>query len=179
MTAALVLIAIILIRTLVPLGILRWPFWAALACILADASDSILQDAFSAHSLDGVYHNVDKAFDIYYLAIEAFAVRRWAEPMVRNTAWALFALRMAAVAVFEVTDVRQVFFFGPNVFENFYLFIAGMRTIDPAHRVGSGRQLALIVAAVAAPKLLQEYVMHFREYQTWHFVKHNILFWPG
>jgi hypothetical protein len=55
--------------------------------------------------------------------------------------------------------------------------MAGMRSIDPAFRLGSWRQTALIVLAVGAPKLLQEYVMHYREAATWHFVKENILLW--
>lgn len=172
-----VFLMILAVRGAVPLLVLRWPFWAALACIPADAFDSIIQDALGVHPLEGHYHNVDKAFDIYYLAIEAWVARSWPDLLARATALVLFGLRLLAVILFEITDSRGLFLIGPNVFENFYLFVAGMRTIDPGYRVTSRWQLAAIVVFVGLPKLLQEYVMHYREAETWKFVKENILLW--
>jgi hypothetical protein len=173
-----VLVLIILIRGLVPFLIFRWNFAGALLCIPADASDSILQDAFGAEPLAGHYHLVDKSFDIYYLLIECVvAAWLWRDPLARWTAIGLFALRASGVLFFELTEFRGTFLFAPNVFENFYLFVAGMRSIDPAYRIPSARWLAVIVVAVGAPKLLQEYVMHYREAATWHVVKENILLW--
>ena len=169
---------IVVVRTVVPLAVFRWPFWGALACILADASDSILQDAFGVEVISA-YHNFDKAFDLYYLSVEAFvAWRTWDDPLARWTAVVLLALRAAAVIAFELTGVRQLFLFpGPNIFENFYLWTAGMRRIDPDYRLRSWRHLALILLITGLPKMLQEYVMHYREAQTWHFVKENVLLW--
>lgn len=173
-----VLLLIIAIRGGAPFLILRWQFAGGLLCILADASDSILQDAFGAEPLAGHYHLVDKSFDIYYLAFECFvALWRWTDPLARVAAATLFALRAVGVVVFELTDFRATFLFAPNVFENFYLFIAGMRSVDPKFRIKSWPWLVAIVVAVGAPKLLQEYVMHYREAATWHFVKENILLW--
>lgn len=174
----LVLALIVAIRAFVPLLIFRWNFVGGLLSIPADASDSILQDAFGVEPLAGHYHLVDKSFDIYYLAIEAFvAYRLWGDFLAGRAMLALFALRAGGVAFFELTDVRQTFLFTPNVVENFYLFVAGMRSIDPTFRVPNWRWLAVIIIAVGAPKLLQEYVMHYRQAQTWHFVKENILLW--
>ena len=59
----LALVLIIAIRGLVPLLLLRWPFWGALACIVADVSDSAIQDLFGVNVLGGAYHGFDKAFD--------------------------------------------------------------------------------------------------------------------
>ena len=166
------------VRLGVPLAIFRWPFWAALACIAADGFDSIIQDAVGIHPLEGHYHNFDKAFDIYYLAIEATLAWRWRDAWARATALSLFGLRLLAVALFELTNERWLFFaVGPNVFENFYLFIAGMLTIDAAYRIRSPGQLAAILVFVGAPKVFQEYVMHYREASTWNFVKENVLLW--
>ena len=176
---ALVLVLIVAIRGLTPIAVLRWPFWGGLACILADASDSILQDALGVEPLKGHYHNVDKGFDIYYLGFEAWVARSWADLLAKWTALALFGLRVAAAVAFEVSESRWLFLVGPNIFENFFLFVAGMRFLDPAYRIGSPWRLALIVVFVGAPKVLQEYAMHYREFQTWHFVKENILFWGG
>lgn len=173
-----VLLLIVAIRALVPLLIFRWNFVGGLLSIPADASDSILQDAFGVEPLAGHYHLVDKGFDLYYLAIEAFvAYRLWGDLLAGWAMVGLFTLRAGGVAFFELTDIRQTFFFTPNVVENFYLVVAGLRSIDPTFRISNWRWLALIIVVVGAPKLLQEYVMHYREAHTWHFVKENILMW--
>lgn len=173
-----VFLLIFLVRGGVPLLILRWPFWAGLLCIAADAFDSIIQDVLGVEPLEGHYHQVDKAFDIYYLAIEAWVALHWDDALARLAALVFFSLRLLAVVLFEVTDERWLFFIGPNIFENFFLFVAGMLTLDPAFRVRSPLMLAAIVAFVGAPKVLQEYVMHYREAATFEFVKDNILlFW--
>jgi hypothetical protein len=52
-----------------------------------------------------------------------------------------------------------------------------MLTIDARWRIPSPLHLAGIVAFVGAPKILQEYVMHYREAQTWEFVKEDIFRW--
>jgi hypothetical protein len=173
----LVFLMILAVRGIVPLFVFRWPFWAALACIPADSFDSVIQDALDVHPLEGHYHNVDKAFDIYYLAIEALVASRWPDVVARLTAIALFGLRLLAVILFEITDSRGIFLIGPNIFENFYLFVAGMLTIDATWRLRSWIHAAAIVAFVGAPKIMQEYVMHYREAATWEFVKENILQW--
>ena len=172
-----VILLIAAVRGLTPLLVLRFPFWGGLLCIAADAFDSIIQDALDVHPLDNHYHNVDKAFDIYYLAIEAWVVRGWTDVLARNAGLVLFALRLLAVVLFEVTGSRGLFLLGPNIFENFYLFVAGLRTIDPAYRIQSKAQLCVMVLFVGAPKVLQEYVMHYREAATWEFVRENILRW--
>lgn len=174
---ALVFALIAAVRLIVPLAVFRWPFWGGLACIAADAFDSIIQDALGVHPLEGHYHTVDKVFDTYYLALEARVAWGWVDTLARWTAVVLFAVRAIAVVVFEINDARWLFFIGPNIFENFYLFVAGMLTIDGAWRIRSRLQLAAIVLFVGVPKLLQEYVMHYREAATWEFVKEHILQW--
>ena len=80
-----VLLLIVVIRGCAPLLILRWQFAGGLLCILADTSDSILQDALGAEPLAGHYHLVDKSFDIYYLAFECgVALWRWTDPLARG-----------------------------------------------------------------------------------------------
>ncbi len=172
-----VLVLIVAIRGLTPLLIFRWNFVGGLLSILADTSDSILQDAFGAEPLAGHYHLVDKSFDTYYLLFEAIVAWRWTDPLARWTTVILFGLRAFAVVFFELTEIRQTFLIGPNIIENFYLFVAGLRSIDPDYRIPNWKWLAGILVFVGAPKLLQEYVMHYRESATWHFVKENILMW--
>lgn len=172
-----VLAMLIAVRGIVPLLIFRWNFAGGLLAILADGSDAILQDALGAEPLRGWYHEFDKLFDLYYLAFEAAVAWRAFDPISRAVALVLFLLRLVGVAVFEVTQYRSTMFLFPNIFENFYLVVAGMRSIDPAFRFRSWRTACLVAALVAVPKLAQEYTMHYREAQTWRFVKEHILLW--
>ena len=177
-TDVIVLVFVFTTRGIAPAFVLRWPFWGALGCILADATDTMFQDALGSSILTEHYHNIDKAFDTYYLAVEAYVALRWVDPLARWTALTLFSLRVVASVIYELSDIRGVLFYlGPNIFENFYLWVAGFLTVDPAYRIRSGRRLALILVFVGAPKLLQEYVMHYLDSQTWHFVKRYILLW--
>jgi hypothetical protein len=171
---ALALIGVV--RGLVPLLLLRWPFWGALLCIAGDAFDTFVFDILNAHAIP--YHTMDKAFDTYYLSFEAWvAYRRWADALARRTAVVLYLARLTAAILFELTHIRQLFLLGANVFENFYVYVAGRLEMDPAYRIKNARRLALILLFVGAPKLLQEYVMHYRESQTWRFVREYILLW--
>lgn len=172
---------IIGIRVVAPLAILRWPFWGGLLAIAADASDVVICDALGGCPLFGGerYHTFDKIFDLYYLSLEFYRTRTWAEVLPRRTASFLFWWRVAGVAAFELTRVRQIIFFAPNIFENFYLIIAGLKQFAP-HRIISNRRTVLrILLIAAAPKLVQEYIMHFREFPTWAFIKHGLLRWEG
>jgi hypothetical protein len=172
------LVLIVLVRGLTPLLVLRWPFWGALLCIAADGFDTFALDILQATAIKGRYHYVDKFFDTYYLSFEAWVVyRRWTDALARRTALALYALRLAAAILFELTHTRQLFFIGANVFENFYIYVAGRLEIDAAYRIKNLRRLVLVLLFVGAPKILQEYVMHYRESQTWRFVRENIFMW--
>ncbi|MFN8555999.1 MAG: hypothetical protein U0531_01125 [Dehalococcoidia bacterium] len=172
------LLLIIGVRGLVPLLVLRWPFWGALLCIGGDAFDTFILDILWATTIKQNYHLMDKFFDTYYLGFEAWvAYRRWVDPLARRTALALYGLRLGAAILFELTHIRQFFFIGANVFENFYIYVAGRRELDPDFRVGNARRLALTLLFVGAPKLLQEYVMHYRQSETWWFVRTYILHW--
>lgn len=170
-------VLILIVRGLVPFSVLRWPFWGGLACIAGDVADSFILDGLGAYWIKAHYHFFDKAFDTYYLAFEAWAAGRWVDLMARNTALALFWLRLTMAVLFELTHIRQLFLIGANVFENFYLYVAGRLEIDHTYRIGRLRNLAVILVLVGAPKLLQEYVMHWRQSETWYFVRDHILQW--
>jgi hypothetical protein len=170
------LVLISAIRGFVPLLVLRWPFWGALLCIVADGADTVVLELLPADAIDRQYHPIDKAFDTYYLSIEMWVARRWRDDLARRTASVLFGLRLGAVIVFEITHVRQLLLVGANIFENFYIYVAGRLELDPRYRIKDGRRLTVILLLVA-PKILQEYVMHYRESQTWHFVRDHILGW--
>lgn len=84
---------IVTIRVLIPFAIPRWPFWGMLFAVAADASDVIILDKFGWGILEGrgIYHELDKFFDIYYLSFAAYTALRWKNTILRRTALAFFS----------------------------------------------------------------------------------------
>jgi len=156
----------------VPLTIFRWPLAGGLASMLADAIDVVLIEVIG---LDGFSHYaaLDKGLDLYYLSFEAFVSLRW-EPLAKWTSVALFAYRAAGVVVFEVTQVRVFLLVFPNVFENFYVIYLVLKKLAPAYALTPPRLAGLLLLALA-PKLAQEYLLHFAEVQPWDWTKRHIL----
>lgn len=152
---------IVVLRLIIPLTIFRWRLAGAVLALVADALDIVLA---SLIDLGGVwdYHALDKYLDTYYLAIEAIVAQRWAA-LPRWTATALFGYRLIGVALFEVTDIRMFLFIFPALFENFYLFYAALRRFFPDYDL-TPRRLAVWLAMLLVPKMVQEYVVH---YQRW------------
>jgi hypothetical protein len=151
-------VAIVLVmRLVVPLSIFRWPFWGALAAIVADTVDILFFQAFGFPHMG--YHELDKILDEYYLAIEFIVVQRW-PGAPRAIASGLFAYRLAGFVLFEALDNRIILFIFPNVFEFYYLLIAYMRERRD-ERVLAGASLAVWLPVLLIPKMGQEYVLHY------------------
>jgi hypothetical protein len=172
------LILVALIRLGVPLSILRWPLGGAVLSIAADMSDVIIFDRLGWGAFSGRdYHAYDKVFDTYYLALEMHVSLRWQERVAKRVSAGLFAWRLAGVIVFELTRIRQVMLFAPNIFENFYLLVTAARKYAPRLAPRSGRAVAAFFFVAAAPKVAQEYIQHFKEFPTWEFFKRNLFGW--
>ena len=96
---------------------------------------------------------------------------RW-QGTERNVALGLYLFRLAGFVAFEVTQSRTLLLFFPNLFESWYLFIAARRqfglqdAMPLSLRRGAGwnRPLIVILAALTALKLFQEYAIH---HQKW------------
>lgn len=171
-------ILVILLRLLVPLSIIRLPFAGVLLSIAVDAADVILLDALGWGIFTGKdYHAIDKLFDTYYLVFACAASLKWRDVLARRTSVVLFLWRIAGVFAFEIAHVRQIIFFAPNIFENFYLLVTGLQKFFPQFRITTIRRLAILLVVAAVPKIAQEYIMHFKEFPTWVFIKHNVLRW--
>ena len=172
------LLLVILIRLLVPLTILKWHLMGPLLSIAADASDVVLFDALGGPSyMGGAYHTVDKLFNMYYLSFMLYVSFRWTEPLEKQTAIILYGWRLLGIALFEVTQARQLIFLAPNIFENFYLLVVGVRRFSPQFRVNNRDRLMVVLLIVGVPKLIQEYFMHYLEFLTWSYIKHTVLGW--
>ena len=62
---------VIAIRGLLPLTILRWPRAGGVVAFLADTLDVVLLELLGVSDF-GIYNELDKALDTYYLALEVW-----------------------------------------------------------------------------------------------------------
>jgi len=170
-------VVVIILRIFIPLSIFKWPFWGALLAIAADCSDVILMDAFGWGWFEGRdYHSYDKFFDTYYLSFEAYMSLKWQDVLAKRTSIVLFIWRVLGIVIFEFTRIRQIVFLAPNIFENFYLLVVGLRKFF-AFRIDRAKRLIIVLLIAGIPKIIQEYIMHYLEFPTWHFIKHNVFRW--
>ena len=120
------IVAIVLSRLLVPLLIPRFEL-VIIAALVLDAIDNSLLAAFTDVDLgpDGPYQSVDKALDIYYLAIAYVAtMRNWTSHAAFRIAQFLFYYRLVGVLAFELLDSRAMLLLFPNTFEFFFIVYA-------------------------------------------------------
>jgi len=149
---------------------LRWPFYGGLAALLVDQGDLFMMDLIS---LGGVrdYQSFDKYLDQAYLLAFLAVALRW-QGFQRRTAAVLYAYRFAGFAAFELTGSRGLLLFFPNLFEFWYLLVAGLRQYRapeaawlarPALREARkafSRPVLAVLAGLVALKVFQEYAIH-------------------
>lgn len=167
-------LVVIGLRLLLPLSILRWPLAGGLVAFLADTFDVVTLDLLHAESY-APYNPIDKWLDTYYLALEAWVCRSWANRPARVAALGLFAYRLVGAALYEITGLRAALFLFPNLFELFFL------TYLLGHALAGDRVLTSVRAIVAVnvlllvPKELQEYVLHVAQYPVYALIREHIL----
>jgi hypothetical protein len=176
-------LGVIVLRLVVPLTILRWPLAGGLLSMVVDALDVVLVDALAkvlgeAGEFGPLYAQIDKWLDLYYLALEAWMVRRWPEPLIRRVTLGLFAWRLAGVVLFELTVLRPLLLVFPNLFENVYLYVLVARRWFPRFVPATARGVAIVLVALLIPKLVQEWVLHWEELHPWQWLR-GLLFGPG
>lgn len=143
------------------LPVLRWPFYGAILAILVDQSDLFMMNLIH---LGGVtdYQTFDKYLDQVYLACFLAVALRW-QGADRNVSVGLYAYRLLGFVVFEFTQTRGLLLLFPNLFEFWYLFVAGKQQFNLQERL-RGRRLAVVLGALVALKMFQEYALH---YERW------------
>jgi hypothetical protein len=171
---------VVAIRLILPLAILRWPLAGGVLCLVVDAGDVILVDAIASvlgepPEFGPAYAQIDKWLDIWYLGLEAFVARRWPETLIRRTTLALFAWRLIGVVLFEITVYRPLLLVFPNLFENVYLYVLVARRWFPAFVPRTPRAVAVVLVVLLAPKLVQEWVLHWEELHPWQWLRELIL----
>ncbi|NGN65024.1 hypothetical protein G5C51_14105 [Streptomyces sp. A7024] len=114
-------------RFLVPLAIPRYPLPAVLACLVLDAAD---QSIFQAFGYDPPgYQGYDKAMDVFYLAIAYLStLRNWQELSAYSVGRFLYFFRLVGVVAFELSHVRMLLLIFPNTFEYFFIAYEAIRS---------------------------------------------------
>jgi hypothetical protein len=145
------------VRVAGALPVLRWAFAGALVAIAVDFSDLFQMNLLE---LGGVrnYQALDKWLDLAYMATFLIVALRW-RGHARTIAVSLLAYRLVGVAAFEVAGARSLLLAFPNVFEFWFLFVAGVRRYRPSYELTFARSLLWLVP-VAALKEAHEIVLH-------------------
>ncbi len=137
--------------------VLRWAFAGSIAAILIDFSDLFMMNLLDMGGVRN-YQALDKWLDLTYMVTFLWVALRWSGPP-RSIAAALFGFRIVGVLAFEVIGDRWVLLFFPNVFEFWFVFVAGALRFRPDYELTWRRSLLWLVPLTAL-KEFQEYALH-------------------
>ena len=141
------------------LPVLRWPFAGGVVAVLVDFSDLFMMNLLDLGGV-GDYQAFDKWLDQAYMLTFLVVALRW-KGVPRHVAIGLFGYRLVGFAYFELIDSwRGVLLFFPNVFEFWFLFVAGLNRVKPDYEI-TRRRAALWLPALTALKVFQEYALHW------------------
>ena len=129
-------IIIAIVRILGSLPVLVWPFPGAIIAMLTDLSDLFLKDLLHLGGVDD-YQSFDKWLDQVYMLAFLIVALRW-QAVPRNIAVALYAYRLVGFAAFEATGERDILIAFPNLFEFWFVFVAGLKHFHLEATVGMG-----------------------------------------
>lgn len=166
---------VILLRLVVPLLILRWPLAGGVLSMLLDGADVIIVDLFGPGGMGPFYHAIDKYLDLYYLGLAAFVSLSWTETAPRRASIGLYLYRLVGVIAFELTGIRLLLVFFPNLFENWFLFYLARCRFFPRLRLDTWTRVIVALALLYIPKFFQEYILHYRQLQPWGWFRDTFL----
>jgi hypothetical protein len=155
LTPTFLLIAVV--RVLGSLPVLRWPFAGGILAIVVDLLDLVLLDWLDPLAFVH-YQAFDKYLDQVYMLTFLVVALRW-EGIERNVAVALYLFRLAGFIAFELTGARMSLVLFPNVFEIWFLVVAGLHASGRSVR-WKAPQLVAVLAAALLVKEVQEWAIH-------------------
>jgi len=159
MTRRALIAVVVVLRFMLPVCVLKFPFQAGWANLVLDSVDG---DILVPSGLsERTYQRVDKSADyVTYVSMVA-AGRRWP---IRNELIALFGLRSIGQLLYFTTGDRRMLFWFPNFLEPLFLAYATIRSIKgtDAPRFFA-RHARLIWVLVIAYKLQDEWITHIRK----------------
>ncbi|HEU5205723.1 MAG TPA: hypothetical protein VFU17_15635 [Candidatus Limnocylindrales bacterium] len=155
LTPTFLLIAVV--RVLGSLPVLRWPFAGGILAVLVDLLDLILLDWLDPLAFVH-YQAFDKYLDQVYMLTFLVVALRW-QGIERNVAVALYLFRLVGFIAFELTGARISLVLFPNVFEIWFLVVAGLHAIG-RNVAWKAPQLVAVLAVALLAKEVQEWAIH-------------------
>ena len=143
MTIELLIIAIT--RLLGALPVLRWPFYGGLLALVIDQSDLLLMNLIHLGGI-GDYQTFDKVLDQAYLLTFLIVALRW-PGLPRSVAVGLFVFRFVGFVAFETFEERWILLVFPNLFESWFLVMAGRVQFNLEARLVGLPLAALLLAS--------------------------------
>lgn len=161
-------------RLLLPLILPLSPLYGILACMILDAADQSILQAFGVQFVH--YQNYDKALDTYYLAIAYLAtMRNWENVTAFRIGGALFYYRLVGVTAFELSGVRPLLAAFPNSFEPFFVYYELVRRRGDPMLLTRNAMLVLVGVIWFVVKLPHEWWIHIAKLDATDFIKTKIL----
>lgn len=175
--ATTVFVIVVLLRFLVPLLIPRFPLPATIACLVIDAADQTIFQAFTDNPLPG-YQTYDKALDVYYLAIAYVStMRNWTDPVACGVARFLYLFRLVGVTAFELLGWRWLLLVFPNTFEYFFIAYEAVRTKWDPRRLAGVTVVSVAAFVWLVIKLPQEWWIHIARLDVTEFIGDHPVAW--
>lgn len=166
---------VITVRLAVPLLILRNALLGGLAAMLVDALDVVMVSFMHIGGFGAHYAPLDKGLDTYYLTLELWVALGWASAYAPLPAAGLYVYRLVGVVSFELSGWRPLLLMFPNLFENWWLYCVVVARFFPRLYPQSLRSVAWPLLLLLVPKLGQEYMLHYAEFQPWDWIKRNVI----
>ncbi len=164
-------------RFLVPLLIPWFPLPAIIACLVLDAADQTIFQAFG-YDPPG-YQNYDKAMDIFYLSVAYLAaMRNWDNLHAFAVARFLFYYRLTGALLFELTHERWLLLVFPNTFEYFFIAYELWRTRWRTRPITERTWILTAAFIWVVIKLPQEYWLHVAELDVTDTLENYWWAWP-
>lgn len=187
---AIIVVAVVVSRLVVPLFIPRYPLPAILAALVIDGIDqTVFQSVLSASDWAKIangYQGYDKALDVYYLTVAYTAtMRNWTNIYALRWAEGLWLYRLSGVTLFEILhnpadpdSWRWLLFVFPNTFEYFFIAYEIVRLRWDPRRL-SPKFVAWLVAFIwVVIKLPQEWWIHIAQLDFTDFAAEHSWVWP-
>jgi hypothetical protein len=163
----------ILLRILVPLLILKKPLAGGILAFFLDAID---HDTTMKLEQAGIisYQQLDKALDMYYLALEFYIVRRyWKNLFAKKAGILLFLYRLLGVFLFEITGFRIILIIFPNIFEYFFLFYETCKKFTNPLLIKKSTIVIMLIILLFI-KIPQEYFIHYENGSSRKWIQEHI-----
>ena len=147
-----------LVRLLGSLPVLRWAFIGSLVAVLVDFSDLFMMNLLDFGGVRN-YQSFDKWVDLAYMITFLVVGMRWSG-VERRVALGLFGYRLVGLLLFETVGWRGFLLIFPNVFEFWFIFVAGVKWFRPAYNITAWRAAKWMIPILIL-KESQEYTLHW------------------